>query len=89
MILSSSKSHKKGSLDQGGAAEMVGLLGLVYNKMVQSIPIHYKLSVPSSLWKKSGRGERPAKNMVFYTFTMETNYIESTFMTPKSLADFS
>ena len=34
MILSSSKSHKKGSLDQGGAAEMGGLLGLVHNKMV-------------------------------------------------------
>ena len=71
MILSSSKSHKKGSLDQGGAAEMGGLLGLVHNKMVQSIPIHHKLSVPSSLWKKSSRGEGPAKNI---TFTMEKNY---------------
>ena len=66
MILSSSKSHKKGTLDQGGAAEMGGLLRLVHNKMVQSIPIHHKLSVPSSLWKKSSRGKRPAKNMVYY-----------------------
>ena len=66
MILSSSKSHKKGTLDQGGAAEMGGLLGLLHNKMVQSVPIHHKLSVPSSLWKKSSRGKRPAKNMVYY-----------------------
>ena len=66
MILSSSKSHKKGTLDQGGAAEMGGLLGLLHNKMLQSVPIHHKLSVPSSLWKKSSRGKRPAKNMVYY-----------------------
>ena len=89
MILSSSKFHKEGSLDQGGAAEMVRLLGFVYDKMVQSIPIHYKLSVRSSLRKKSSRGERPAKNMIQYAFTMEKNYIESTFVTPKSLASFS
>ena len=89
MVLSSSKSHKKGSLYQGGANEMVGLVGLVHNKMVKSLPIHHKLSVPRSLWEKPSRGEWPAKNMVFYTFTIEKSYIESTFMTPKSLASFS